>query len=187
MVLIATGPLILGILGPGYAEHGTTLIRMMALTLPSVALMTVYTALARLRRRLRLAVTAQILLGTTVVLGVIFTTPRWGLNAVGYSYLAAELLCTIILVGPVVAQLRKIAAHRTNRAPRRRRPRAPIDRNRRRSPTSSTPRSPSASARWRAPTPSAWRCARQRGPHLRCAAHRRDAVDGGTDRKRRHP
>ncbi|CAJ1583358.1 alpha/beta fold hydrolase [[Mycobacterium] wendilense] len=109
VVLIATGPLILGILGPGYAEHGTTLIRMMALTLPSVALMTVYTALARLRRRLRLAVTAQILLGTTVVLGVIFTTPRWGLNAVGYSYLAAELLCTIILVGPVVAQLRKIA------------------------------------------------------------------------------
>lgn len=109
LTLIVMGPLILGILGPGYAEHGTTLIRMMALTLPSVALMTVYTALARLRRRLRLAVTAQILLGVTVVVGVILTTPRWGLNAVGYSYLSAELLCTILLVGPTIVLLRKVA------------------------------------------------------------------------------
>jgi len=77
VTLLVAAPVILSILGPHYAEHGTMLIRVMALTLPSVALMTIYTALARLQRRLRLAVTAQILLGIVVVTGVIVTTPHW--------------------------------------------------------------------------------------------------------------
>ncbi|UXA20750.1 alpha/beta fold hydrolase [Mycobacterium sp. SMC-4] len=104
-----SAPWILGILGPDYAEHGTTLIRIMALTLPSVALVTVYTALARLQRRLRLAVTAQLVLGIVVVTGVILTTPTWGINAVAYTYLAAELLTTVIVLGPAVLLLRKVA------------------------------------------------------------------------------
>lgn len=108
--LLVSAPLILGILGPQYAEHGTTLIRIMALTLPSVALMTVYTALARLRRRLRLAVAAQLLLGIVVVSGVTLTTRRWGIDAIGYTYLAAELLNTLILLVPTVLLLRKVAA-----------------------------------------------------------------------------
>ncbi|WP_260752115.1 alpha/beta fold hydrolase [Mycobacterium sp. SMC-8] len=108
--LLVAAPFILGILGPQYAEHGTTLIRMMALTLPSVALMTVYTALARLQRRLRLAVAAQLLLGIVVVSGVILTTGRWGIDAVGYTYLAAELLNTLILLVPTLLLLRKVAA-----------------------------------------------------------------------------
>ncbi|WP_370332168.1 alpha/beta fold hydrolase [Mycolicibacterium hippocampi] len=106
LALLVAAPLILSILGPDYAEHGTTLIRIMAFTLPSVALMTIYTALARLRRRLRLAVTAQVMLGIVVVAGVIVTLPHWGINAVGYTYLAAEMMCTLILVGPTVVLLR---------------------------------------------------------------------------------
>ncbi|MEZ0339748.1 AMP-binding protein [Mycobacterium sp. pV006] len=102
-------PLILGILGPDYAEQGTVLIRIMALTLPSVALMTIYTALARLQRRLRLAVAAQLLLGVIVVGGVIVTTPLWGINAVAYTYLAAELITTLIVCGPAIVLLRRVA------------------------------------------------------------------------------
>src|SRR5690606_21343009 len=56
VALLVAAPLLLGILGPGYAENGTVLIRLMALTLPAVGLMTIFTALARLQRRLRLAV-----------------------------------------------------------------------------------------------------------------------------------
>lgn len=110
LLLIAAAPLVLGILGPGYAEHGIGLMRVMALILPSIAVMTIYTALARLRRRLRLAVTAQILLGTTVVAGVVVTTPRWGLIAVGFSYLAAELMCTALILVPTIVQLRRAMA-----------------------------------------------------------------------------
>lgn len=110
LVLMATAPLILGILGPHYAENGTTLIRIMALVLPAVALTTIYTALARLQRKLRLAVISQVLLGALVVAGVILTTPRWGINAVGYTYVAGELLITLVVFLPTVALLRKVAA-----------------------------------------------------------------------------
>lgn len=110
LTLSVTAPWILGILGPHYAQNGTTLIRVMALVLPAVALTTIYTALARLQRRLRLAVVSQVLLGVLVVMGVILTTPRWGINAVGYTYLAGELLITLVVALPTIALLRTVAA-----------------------------------------------------------------------------
>lgn len=110
VTLMVVAPFILGILGPRYAENGTTLIRIMALVLPAVALTTIYTALARLQRTLRLAVISQVLLGVLVVVGVILTTPRWGINAVGYTYVAGELLITLVVLLPTVALLRKVAA-----------------------------------------------------------------------------
>ena len=104
--LLVAAPFILGILGPQYAEEGTGLIRLMALTLPALAIMTVYTALARLQRRLRLAVASQVVLGIVVVVGSIVTTPHWGINGIGYTYLAAELVCTLILIGPTIVLVR---------------------------------------------------------------------------------
>lgn len=115
VALLAAAPLLLGILGPGYAENGTVLIRLMALTLPAVGLMTIFTALARLQRRLRLAVASQIVLGIVVVTGTILTTPRWGIDGIGYTYLAAEAICTLILVGPTIALFRRAVATPTGR------------------------------------------------------------------------
>lgn len=108
--LLIAAPLILGILGPQYAEEGTRLIRLMALTLPALAIMTIYTALARLQRRLRLAVTSQVVLGVVVVAGSVLTTPRWGIDGVGYTYLVAEFVCTAILLGPTVALVRSFGS-----------------------------------------------------------------------------
>ena len=108
--LLVAAPLILGILGPQYAEEGTRLIRLMALTLPALAVMTIYTALARLQRRLRLAVTSQVVLGVVVVAGSILSTPRWGIDGVGYTYLVAEFVCTAILVGPTIALVRSFGS-----------------------------------------------------------------------------
>ena len=111
--LLVAAPLILGILGPQYAEEGTRLIRLMALTLPALAVMTIYTALARLQRRLRLAVTSQVVLGVVVVAGSILSTPRWGIDGVGYTYLVAEFVCTAILVGPTIALVRSFGSTST--------------------------------------------------------------------------
>ncbi|WP_348728636.1 alpha/beta fold hydrolase [uncultured Mycolicibacterium sp.] len=108
--LLVAAPLILGILGPQYAEEGTRLIRLMALTLPALAVMTIYTALARLQRRLRLAVTSQVVLGVVVVAGSILSTPRWGIDGVGYTYLVAEFVCTAILLGPTIALVRSFGS-----------------------------------------------------------------------------
>lgn len=111
VVLLVGAPLVLGIMGPDYAAEGTDLIRLMALTLPSVALLTIYTALARLQRRLRLAVGVQLIVGTVVVLGVWLTTPRFGINGVGYTYLTAELISTLIIAVPVARLLRRVRRH----------------------------------------------------------------------------
>ena len=111
--LLVAAPLILGILGPQYAEEGTRLIRLMALTLPVLAVMTIYTALARLQRRLRLAVTSQVVLGGVVVAGSILSTPRWGIDGVGYTYLVAEFVCTAILLGPTIALVRSFGSTST--------------------------------------------------------------------------
>ena len=111
--LLVAAPLILGILGPQYAEEGTRLIRLMALTLPALAVMTIYTALARLQRRLRLAVTSQVVLGVVVVAGSILSTPRWGIDGVGYTYLVAEFVCTAILLGPTIALVRSFGSTST--------------------------------------------------------------------------
>ena len=116
VLLLVAAPLILGILGPRYAAEGTSLIRIMALVLPAVAVTTIYTALARLQRRLRLAVATQIILGVVVVVGVIVTTPLWGINAIGYTYLAAELLCTVVIAGPAAVLVRRACATTTGRA-----------------------------------------------------------------------
>ena len=110
LTLVVAAPFILGILGPHYADNGTTLIRTMALVLPAVALTTIYTALARLQRKLRLAVVSQVLLGLFVVIGVVVTTPRWGINAVGYTYVAGELLITLVVLAPTVVLMRKVAS-----------------------------------------------------------------------------
>jgi acyl-coenzyme A synthetase/AMP-(fatty) acid ligase/thioesterase domain-containing protein/O-antigen/teichoic acid export membrane protein/acyl carrier protein len=111
VLLLISAPLVLGIMGPDYAAEGTDLIRLMALTLPSVALLTIYTALARLQRRLRLAVGVQLMLGSVVVLGVWLTTPRFGINGVGYTYLTAELISTLIIAIPVARLLRRVQRH----------------------------------------------------------------------------
>jgi O-antigen/teichoic acid export membrane protein len=107
LALLALAPIILGIMGSRYAEEGTGLIRIMALTLPSLALMTIYGALARLERRMRLAVAVQILLGVVIVVGIVLTIPRWGIDAVGYTYLAAEALCTLVVAVPTVRLLHR--------------------------------------------------------------------------------
>ncbi|WP_232374701.1 alpha/beta fold hydrolase [Mycolicibacterium mengxianglii] len=104
--LFLAAPYVLHIMGPAYAEQGTNLIRIFALSLPSLAIYTIYASLARLRRRLRLAVTVQVMIGVIVVVGIVLTTPRWGIDAVGYTYLAAELLGTLIIAVPLVRLLR---------------------------------------------------------------------------------
>ncbi len=94
-------------MGPQYAESGTDLIRLMALTLPTVSFVTVYTALARVRRRLRLAVVVQCIFGVVVLCGIVFAADRWGgIIGVGYVYLAADIAVVLLLLVPGVRLIR---------------------------------------------------------------------------------
>ncbi|MFA5711603.1 alpha/beta fold hydrolase [Mycolicibacterium sp.] len=105
--LFVAGPTVLSIMGPEYAEEGGRLIRLMALTLPMLAVLSIYTAMARLRRRLRLAVTVQLFGAILIICGVAYTTPIWGIDAVGYAYLSAELISVAIVAVPTFRHVRR--------------------------------------------------------------------------------
>ncbi|MGV9712538.1 lipopolysaccharide biosynthesis protein [Gordonia sp. NPDC003424] len=111
ILLIITAPWILAIMGPQYAAEGTDLIRLMALTLPTVSFVTIYTALARVERRLRLAVVVQIVFGTVVVTGIAFAAGRWGIDGVAYVYLTADVAVVSVVLVPGIRMIRRALRH----------------------------------------------------------------------------
>ncbi|MFW0796622.1 AMP-dependent synthetase [Gordonia sp. CPCC 205515] len=116
ILLLITAPWILSIMGPQYAAEGTQLVRLMALTLPTVAFVTIYSALARVERRLRLAVTIQILFGIIVVGGIGYAAGRWGINGVAYVYLTADVVAVAVVLIPGIRMIRR-ALRSTRPAP----------------------------------------------------------------------
>ncbi len=109
--LIIIAPWVLAIMGPSYAENGTVLVRLMALTLPTVSFVAIYTALAKVERRLRFAVGVQVVFGIFVIAGIAPAAERWGIQGVGYLYLAADLLVVAILLVPGIALIRRALRH----------------------------------------------------------------------------
>ncbi|AZG45716.1 lipopolysaccharide biosynthesis protein [Gordonia insulae] len=118
VALVVTAPWILSVMGPQYAAEGTTLIRLMALTLPTVAFVTIYTAIAKVERRLRLAVAVQVVFGIVVVTGIGFAVGEWGINGVAYVYLAADAAALAVLLVPGVRMIRRALGPRPAITPR---------------------------------------------------------------------
>ncbi|MGC0363361.1 O-antigen/teichoic acid export membrane protein [Rhodococcus sp. 27YEA15] len=106
--LLTFGPLILRAFGSEYAAAAGGLVRLMALTLPFVALMTVYSALARVHRKLRLATAVQWTTAVGIVGGISLATPWWGLQAIGIVYLSVEVAAACVIAVPLTGFLRSI-------------------------------------------------------------------------------
>jgi O-antigen/teichoic acid export membrane protein len=89
------GSLILQLAGPGYAEHGESLLRLFGLTAPLTAVTVVYSAFAWIEQRLWTLVAIQAGSGL-LLLGITFAlVPQIGLNAVGWAYIAAQAAAAI--------------------------------------------------------------------------------------------
>jgi O-antigen/teichoic acid export membrane protein len=91
-VIFVGAPWILTLFGAQYAEHGTTLLRLLALSaLPNLVFSAAVDVL-RARRRMRLVVGLQIAL-CVLVLGLVqFLLPVLGVTGAGVAWLAAECL-----------------------------------------------------------------------------------------------
>ncbi|MCB8912796.1 lipopolysaccharide biosynthesis protein [Rhodococcus rhodochrous] len=106
IVLFAViGPWLLRIVGPDYAEAGTPLLRWAALALVPAVVAFAYNAVARVLRRLRLAVAVQV-----VNAGLIFGVSAWliddrGLVALGQAYVVAEAVSAVLLAIPLARAL----------------------------------------------------------------------------------
>jgi O-antigen/teichoic acid export membrane protein len=86
----AFAPLILGLVGPSYAEHGTGLMRLLALASIPHILTGLYIGIARVQRRVRGVVMVQ---ASVMILFLSLShllLPRYGIIAVGWAWLVAQ-------------------------------------------------------------------------------------------------
>ncbi|MFD7695296.1 lipopolysaccharide biosynthesis protein [Streptomyces sp. NPDC059805] len=92
LVIVAGAPWILALFGPGYAEHATTVLRLLALAALPNLVFSVAVDVLRARRRMRLVVGLQVAL-CVLVLGLSrVLLPVLGVTGAGVAWLLAECL-----------------------------------------------------------------------------------------------
>ena len=104
-------PLVLHLAGPGYAENGTTLVRILALTLPFNALNALYGTFAWMEQRLWRLVILQGTNAAVLLGGSYLFLDRWGINAVAISYLASQIVLGLGSLPPIIRRLRLSREH----------------------------------------------------------------------------
>ena len=100
--LAVVAPFGLGIVGPDYRENGTIIVHLAAVTIPLSVVGALYDGLARVRRRMRLAVLVQIAATIIIVTGSLTLSPSLGIAGIGWSYLAAEAFGAVVLLVPLI-------------------------------------------------------------------------------------
>ncbi len=113
LLLILAAPIALLFFGRTYADHGTTVLRLLALASIFRGAIWLYMAVARIQGRglALLAVSAATSIGTLVFTSVF--AHAWGLNGVGFGWLVSNVLVAIV----VVPLLWRFVRQPTNGAP----------------------------------------------------------------------
>jgi O-antigen/teichoic acid export membrane protein len=106
IVGVVLAPYVLKIFGATYAEHSTTLLRLLLLALPGSAVTSFFTSFLWLERRmlvlaLRQLANATVFLGTTLLL-----MGHFGLIAVGIASLVTEVLQAVIFLPGAISRYR---------------------------------------------------------------------------------
>ncbi|WP_072688122.1 lipopolysaccharide biosynthesis protein [Rhodococcus marinonascens] len=106
--LAFVAPIALGFIGDEYRAEGTPLLHLAAVFVPFTVVGAVYSGLARVYRRLALAVVTQCLAAAVIIVGSVVLSASIGVAGVGWAYLAAETLTAVILAGPLISWLRQL-------------------------------------------------------------------------------
>ncbi|MFI5530920.1 lipopolysaccharide biosynthesis protein [Kitasatospora sp. NPDC051853] len=97
-LLVVTAPWLLSLFGPGYAEHGTTALRLLALSaLPNLVL-GLAVDVCRARRAMRRVVALQAALLGLVLLLTLLLIPPLGITGVALAWLIAESTLALALL-----------------------------------------------------------------------------------------
>ncbi len=104
-------PWLLSLLGGGYAEEGTTLLRLMAVALPFTVVHSTYVAIARVRQQMGRVVAMQTL-SAAIVVGLALALVRpMGIDGVGVAYICAEVVLCAVAVVPLARIFRAARKH----------------------------------------------------------------------------
>ena len=105
-ILVIGAPYFLSILGHNYAVHGTPLLRLVAVTLPFMAVNVLYVTYARLARRVRRVVTIQVSIATIVLTLTTLLIAPLGITGVGVSFLIGHAIVSAVVLPSVWRQYR---------------------------------------------------------------------------------
>ncbi|MBB2915129.1 O-antigen/teichoic acid export membrane protein [Streptosporangium becharense] len=97
-VVIIGAPLILGIYGPGFAEAGVPLLRLMALAVLPQAVIEISLSMLRARSEARKLAIVQIGLAVLVLGSIVVIFPFTGIAGVGYAMLGSQSLVALLLL-----------------------------------------------------------------------------------------
>lgn len=127
LTLIVAAPIVLLFFGRAYADHATTVLRLLAFGSLFRAATWVYVAVCRVQGRghVVLAISAAMSLGTLV--GVIVFARLWGLNGVGLAGLVVDVIVAAAIVPLLVRFIRRPVAPDNSGETRRRAVASPTD------------------------------------------------------------
>jgi acetyltransferase-like isoleucine patch superfamily enzyme/O-antigen/teichoic acid export membrane protein len=100
VVGVPAAPLVLGVVGPAYAAHGTTLLRLLLLAVPLRAIVVLQMSRARVERRGVTVLAYQAGYAVLLFAGCWYGLRSAGIEAVGWAFLATQA----VLAGGVLAQ-----------------------------------------------------------------------------------
>ena len=106
LLFAVLGPWLLELVGERYAQEGTPLLRVAALALPLALVGVMYSAVSRVRRRLRLAIFVQLLNSALTLVLAVWLIDRQGLPGVGWAFVVAESVSALVLAVPLLRVLR---------------------------------------------------------------------------------
>jgi hypothetical protein len=107
LALLIGAPLILSVLGTGYAANGTSLLRWLALALPFMGVNTLYLTFARMGRRVRRIVAVQVALAMIILTLTELLIGHIGITGAGVAFAAGQALVACIVLPSVVRQYRR--------------------------------------------------------------------------------
>ncbi len=107
IVLTVGAPYFLDLLGGSYAQHGTQLLRSLALATPFMGVNILYITFARMARRVRRVVALQLTLSTVVLVLTVVLIGPMGITGTGVAFLAGQALMAMVVLPSVVMQYRR--------------------------------------------------------------------------------
>ena len=109
--LLVAAPWLLTFLGPNYAAHGTTVLRLMVLAVPFAVITTMYINTSRVKNRMGHVLAVEAALAIMVVgLTMVLLDPL-GIDGAGWAYLSAQVLTAAVVIVPLVRGMRASLSH----------------------------------------------------------------------------
>lgn len=102
------GPILMELINAEYRTQTTTALRLFGAAIPFMIVSTLFIPLSRVIRRLRVALTCQAITVSIFLGGGWLALPRFGIDGLAASFLVAEALNSLMLIGPLAVLVQRV-------------------------------------------------------------------------------